>query len=64
MLHNSNIVSCVESFRHQGKLCIVMDYCSEGKQALKGHSASIPPLPHMLGLCKRTWPLQETCKER
>ena len=30
MLHNSNIVSCVESFRHQGKLCIVMDYCSEG----------------------------------
>ena len=31
MLHNSNIVSCIESFRHQGKLCIVMDYCSEGE---------------------------------
>ena len=34
MLHNSNIVSCIESFRHQGKLCIVMDYCSEGEPRL------------------------------
>lgn len=31
MLNHSNIVSCVESFRHQGKLCIVMDFCSEGE---------------------------------
>lgn len=33
MLNHSNIVSCVESFRAQGKLCIVMDFCSEGKPA-------------------------------
>ena len=32
MLNHTNIVSCVESFRAAGKLCIVMDYCSEGER--------------------------------
>ena len=30
MLNHPNIVGCLESFRAQGKLCIVMDFCSEG----------------------------------
>lgn len=29
-LHHPNIVSCYESFIANGKLCIVMDYCSGG----------------------------------
>ena len=30
-LHHPNVVSCKEAFVSGGKLCILMDYCSEGK---------------------------------
>ena len=30
-LHHPNVVSCKEAFVSSGKLCILMDYCSEGK---------------------------------
>jgi len=33
-LKHPNIVSCKESFIEDGKLCIVMDYCSEGAQGM------------------------------
>ena len=33
-LKHPNIVRCVECFTHANKLCIVMDFCSEG---LMGH---------------------------
>lgn len=29
-LHHPNVVSCKEAFVTGGKLCILMDYCSEG----------------------------------
>ena len=29
-LKHPNIVRCLECFTHANKLCIVMDYCSEG----------------------------------
>lgn len=31
-LHHPNVVSCKEAFISTGKLCILMDYCSEGKE--------------------------------
>ena len=31
-LHHPNVVSCKEAFVTAGKLCILMDYCSEGEQ--------------------------------
>lgn len=30
-LHHPNVVSCKEAFVTGGKLCILMDYCSEGE---------------------------------
>lgn len=30
-LHHPNVVSCKEAFVSAGKLCILMDYCSEGE---------------------------------
>lgn len=34
-LDHPNIVRCHEAFVSEGKLCIVMDYCSQGEPAQK-----------------------------
>lgn len=36
-LNHPNIVRCVECFTFNNKLCIVMDYCSEGELVLVQH---------------------------
>ena len=33
-LHHPNVVSCKEAFVTAGKLCILMDYCSEGTRVV------------------------------
>lgn len=37
-LHHPNVVSCKEAFVTGGKLCILMDYCSEGEFLLDNHA--------------------------
>ncbi|DBB05985.1 TPA: hypothetical protein ACH3X3_009975 [Trebouxia sp. C0006] len=44
-LHHPNVVSCKEAFVTGGKLCILMDYCSEGDlaNALKKRNGAVLP---------------------
>lgn len=42
-LNHPNIVRCSEAYTYQNKLCIVMDYCSEGQlHAPWEHETAIP----------------------
>jgi serine/threonine protein kinase len=55
-LKHPNIVSCKECFVHQSKLCIVMDYCSEGEAPsilglLARRQRSLSWLPGCLAAC-------------
>jgi serine/threonine protein kinase len=41
-LHHPNVVSCKEAFVSGGKLCILMDYCSEGYCKPESSSCTAP----------------------
>ena len=41
-LHHPNVVSCKEAFVTGGKLCILMDYCSEGYCKPESSSRTAP----------------------
>lgn len=49
-LNHPNIVRCLECFTHQSKLCIVMDWCSEGGW----HSHVLPGLHALSSSSQRT----------
>lgn len=49
-LNHPNIVRCVECFTHQSKLCIVMDWCSEGEAFIKEERESWPQMNGILML--------------